>query len=199
MATKFLGAASALILALAIGGAAAAQSANNTGQNGAATATAISVPGGNNNSIGNGNDNSNQGNDNAQLNGNSVLSGDAWKSNNTRLSDSRNDNSNQHNDYSDNSGQDNSRNITARVNVTSQTLASTVSGVTFNAGDSGSRTTDNRAITSGALSYSGGAFQNASGIMTTTNNTGFASNNLAATAVSANANVSFGGGNGGSQ
>jgi hypothetical protein len=197
MKLRHLGAASALVLGLAICGAAAAQSASNSGDGGSATATAINVPGLNGNSIANGNDNSNQGNDYSQANANSVLSGNALGSGNTSLQHSQNDNSNQHNDYSDNASQDNSITVAAKVNATEQTLDGTVSGVTFNGGDTTG--TDGRAITSGAITYSGGSFQNFSGIQTASTNTGFASNNLASTAVSANANVNFGGGNGGSQ
>jgi hypothetical protein len=198
MKMKHLGAASALVLGLALCGAAAAQSANNSGTGGSATATGVTVSGLNGNSLLNGNNNSNQHNDYSQANGNALASGNAIFSGDTRLRDSQNDNSNQHNDYSNQSGQDNSINVAAKVNLTDQSLSSTVSDVSFNAGDSYTGA-DNRALTSGAITYNGGAFQNFSGIQTASTNTGFAANNLASTAVSANANVSFGGGNGGSQ
>ncbi len=197
MNLKLLGAASALTLGLAICGAAAAQTATNFGSNASATALGVSIPGLNNNSVDNNNNNSNQGNDYSQANGNSLLSGNAVHSNNTHLDDSQNNNSNQNNDYSNNSGQNNSFNLGLRLNITTQDLSSNVSGISFNGSDAA--VTDNRSISSGALSYSGGAFQGWSGIQTASTNTGLASNNLASTAVSANANVNFGGGNGGSQ
>jgi hypothetical protein len=73
--------------------------------------------------------------------------------------------------------------------------------VSFNAGNSNSTTagggnSDGRTLLTGGITLSGGGW---AGIMTSPNNTGLASNNLGATAVSANANVTFGGGNGGSQ
>jgi hypothetical protein len=195
MKLKHLGAASALVLGLAICGAAAAQTATNTGA-GDATATAVTVPGVNGNSVLSSNDNSNQGNDYSKANDNDLLSGNTLLSNNVRLRDSQNNNSNQGNDYSNNSAQNNSAEITAKVNLTEQTLSSNVSDVSFNGADSARR--DNRSISTGALSYDGGAFQGWAGIQTASTNTGIASNNQAATAVSANANVNFGGGNAGS-
>ena len=189
MKVKYIGAASALVLGMAICGAAAAQTATNDGS-GSATATAVSVPGLNGNSLFSGNDNSNQDNDYSQANGNALLSGNTLDSNNTDLDDSYNDNSNQDNDYSDNSGQDNSTDVNLRVNLTEQVLSSNVSDISFNGPDNVGE--DNRAITSGDLSFSGGAFQGWAGIQTANSNTGIASNNLAATAVSANANVNFG-------
>jgi hypothetical protein len=194
---KLFGAASALTLGLAICGAAAAQSANNSGDNGSADALGVNVSGLNGNSALNGNNNSNQDNNYSQINGNSVLSGNAVGSRNTHLSDSQNNNSNQHNDYSDNSGQNNSFNLALKLNLTAQDLSGEVSGVTVNGSDG--TLSDGRAVTSGAITYTGGSFQNFSGIQTATTNTGLAANNLASTAVSANANVNFGGGNAGSQ
>lgn len=195
MKLKHLGAASALVLGLAICGAAAAQTATNTGA-GDATATAVTVPGVNGNSVLSSNDNSNQGNDYSTANGNAVASNNTLGSHNVHLHDSQNNNTNQGNDYSNNSAQNNSVNITARVNLTEQTLGSNVSDVSFNGEDSAHR--DNRSISTGALSYDGGAFQGWAGIQTASTNTGIASNNQAVTAVSANANVNFGGGNAGS-
>jgi hypothetical protein len=197
MNLKLIGAASALTLGLAICGAAAAQTATNNGAGGEAAATNVSVPGLNGNSVLSGNNNSNQGNDYSQANGNSLFSGNTSHSHNTRLSDSQNDNSNQGNDYSNNSGQDNSFNLALRANVTVQDLSSEVTGVSFNSSDVAYH--DERSISTGALSYSGGAFQGWAGIQTANNNTGVAANNLATTSVSANANVNFGGANGGSQ
>jgi hypothetical protein len=220
MKLKYIGAASALALGLAICGVAAAQphdnsgpSATNNGYDGSATATNISIPGGNDNSIASKNNNSNQYNDYSQENGNSKFSGNTFGSGNTKMYESQNNNSNEGNDYSNNSGQDNSWHIDARVNVTDQNLSSSVSDVSFNGApvvdsvgpdntngdDHHHRSEDNRRISTGNLSYSGGAFQGWAGIQTANNNTGVAANNLASTAVSANANVSFGGGNGGSQ
>jgi hypothetical protein len=203
MKLKQLGATSALVLGLAICGAAAAHgssgpSATNNGTDGSAEATNVSIPGLNHNSVLSNNNNSNQGNDYSQQNGNSFASGNTKDSNNTKLHDSQNDNSNQYNDYSNNSAQDNSVNITARVNVTSQELSAEVSYVSFNDGDYFVGK-DDRSIHTGNLSYSGGAFQGWSGIQTANNNTGVAANNLATTSVSANANVNFGGSNAGSQ
>jgi hypothetical protein len=197
MNLKLIGAASALTLGLAVCGAAAAQTATNNGAGGEATATNVSVPGLNGNSVLSGNNNSNQYNDYSQANNNSLFSGNTSHSNNTHLSDSQNNNSNQGNDYSNNSGQDNSFNLNLRANVTVQDLSSEVSGVSFNSSDAAYQ--DNRSISTGNLSYSGGAFQGWSGIQTANNNTGVAANNLATTSVSANANVNFGGANGGSQ
>jgi hypothetical protein len=197
MKLTHLGAASALVLGLAICGAAAAQTATNNAPYGEATATAVKVSGLNNNSIGSSNNNSNQGNDYSQTNGNAVGSKNTWKSGNTSMHDSQNNNSNQGNDYSNNSNQNNSVNIGVKLNLTDQTLSSSVSDVSFNSGEGVHE--DNRSITTGALSYSGGAFQGWAGIQTANNNTGVASNNLAATSVSANANASFGGANGGSK
>ena len=197
MKLHYVGAASALVLGLAICGAAAAQTATNSGAGGSAEATALTVGGLNNNSLGSSNNNSNQGNDYSQVNGNALGSGNTWRSGNTHLDDSQNNNSNQNNDYSNNSGQNDSVNVAVKLNLTSQDLSSNVSGISFNAGDTTGQ--DNRSLTTGALSYSGGAFQGFAGIQTASTNTGMAANNLASTAVSANANVNFGGGNGGSQ
>jgi hypothetical protein len=259
MKTRYLGAASALVLGLAICGAAAAQTATNTGA-GSATNNVTSIPGLNNNSLGSGNNNSNQGNDTSnnsnqnndqsQTNGNSLLSGNSLGNGNDNSNQDNNysnnsnqsntnvttyanvpvgsynqtgsnnmtgsgnltnagsfnsfsdtsNNSNQDNDYSNNSGQNNSLTFNVRLNLTSQDLGSSVSGVSFNGSDGiANGGSDNRSINSGAVSFSGGAYQGWAGIQTASTNTGIASNNLATTAVSANANVNFGGGNAGSQ
>jgi hypothetical protein len=197
MNLKLTGAASALALGLAICGAAAAQTATNNGTSGSATATDVSIPGLNGNSLLSGNNNSNQHNDYSQTNGNALLSGNTTASNNTRLSHSQNNNSNQGNDYSDNSGQNNSFNLNLRANVTVQDLSGEVSGVSFNSSDGAFR--DGRSISTGDLSYSGGAYQGWAGIQTASTNTGIASNNLATTSVSANANVTFGSASGATQ
>jgi hypothetical protein len=192
MRLRHLGAASALVLGLAICGAAAAQSATNNGEDGSATATDVTIRGLNGNSLLSGNNNSNQRNDYSQANANSVLSGNTTGSGNTSLHGSQNNNSNRDNDYSNNSGQNDSINVTARVNVTGQDLSGEVTGVSFNGGDT-FVDGDHRRTSTGDLSYSGGAFQGWAGVQTASNNTGIAANNLATTSVSANANVNFGG------
>ena len=113
---------------------------------------------------------------------------------NTSLDDSQDNNSNQRNDYSTNTNQNNSINVAARVNVTDQSLGSNVSDLGVSGDDSG----PGAGVRTGDISNSGGAFQRWAGIQTGTTNTGVAANNLAATAVLADANVSFGSSNGGS-
>lgn len=100
-----------------------------------------------------------------------------------------------YNDNSDNS--DNSNNSTNTLNVrvalSLQDLDATVSGIDFTAG---SDHHDGGSINTGDIVNDGGAFAGFAGIQTASNNTGFASNNQAATAISANANVTFGNGGG---
>jgi hypothetical protein len=192
MKLRHLTAASALVLGLAICGAAAAQSATNNGDYGSADATDVRVSGLNGNSLLSGNNNSNRHNDYSQHNANAVGSSNTTWSGNTSLYGSQNDNSNAGNDYSNNSGQNNSINLDVKLNVTDQTLSASVTDVSFNDGDLA--IVDGRRMTTGDLSYSGGAFQGWAGIQTATTNTGVAANNLASTSVSANANVNFGGG-----
>lgn len=106
------------------------------------------------------------------FNDNSLLSG------NTKIEDSYNS-YDSHDSY-------NTRKIYA-----DQTLEAHVSGISFDGGytDWGD---ENRNLTTGSVSWSGGAFQNVSGIHTSATNTGVGAANQAATMVNANSNVTFG-------
>ena len=75
---------------------------------------------------------------------------------------------------------------TTTTTLSTQTLDATVTGttVTFE-GDAGGYAT-------GAISYDGGSFASFAGIQTSGTNSGVGSLNQAATALSANANISFG-------
>jgi hypothetical protein len=94
--------------------------------------------------------------------------------------------SDSYNDSSDNS----TNSSVTYASLSNQDLEASVTGasVNFN-GDS-----DDRAgvVTTGDISASGGSYANFAGIQTASSNTGVGSINQAATAVSANANISFG-------
>ncbi len=75
-----------------------------------------------------------------------------------------------------------------------QHLEASVSGFEFDVGGGGHRDDDGGSLRTGDISNSGGAFAGFAGIQTATYNTGFAATNQAATAISANANVTFGNG-----
>ena len=114
------------------------------------------------------------------------------------MDDSFNDNSKTYTDNSNNlKVQDsfNTANWNVRVSLTNQDLGASVSNVKFDLSDDG-RGAQNGRIRSGDISQSGGAFAGFAGIQTVSNNTGMASIGQAATAVSANANVTFGNGGG---
>ena len=81
-----------------------------------------------------------------------------------------------------------------RVAMSLQHLEASVSGFEFDVGGGGYRDDDGGSLRTGDISNSGGAFAGFAGIQTATYNTGFASTNQAATAISANANVTFGNG-----
>ncbi len=127
---------------------------------------------------------------------------------NSKVEDSNNDNSKVEDSYNDNSkvedsynsdssmnhsNNDNSDNSTTniRVALSLQNLEASVSGFEFDVG--GSHHESGR-LRTGDISNSGGAFAGFAGIQTATYNTGFAATNQAATAISANANVTFGDG-----
>lgn len=123
-----------------------------------------------------------------------------WKSE-TDVEDSYNDNSKIEDSYNsdsstNDSNNDNSDNSTTnmRVAMSLQHLEASVSGFEFDIGGGGHRDDDGGSLRTGDISNSGGAFAGFAGIQTATYNTGFASTNQAATAISANANVTFGNG-----
>lgn len=123
-----------------------------------------------------------------------------WKSE-TDVDDSYNDNSKIEDSYNsdsstNDSNNDNSDNSTTnmRVAMSLQHLEASVSGFEFDVGGGGHRDDDGGSLRTGDISNSGGAFAGFAGIQTATYNTGFASTNQAATAISANANVTFGNG-----
>jgi hypothetical protein len=123
-----------------------------------------------------------------------------WKSE-TDVDDSYNDNSKIEDSYNsdsstNDSNNDNSDNSTTnmRVAMSLQHLEASVSGFEFDIGGGGHRDDDGGSLRTGDISNSGGAFAGFAGIQTATYNTGFASTNQAATAISANANVTFGNG-----
>ena len=104
------------------------------------------------------------------------------------VSDSFNDNS------VNDSGNDNSTNIgDIRVSLNMQELSANVSDLSFDMSEDG-QGPQNARIRTGNINQSGGAFAGFAGIQTVSNNTGLASVGQAATAISANANVTFGGG-----
>lgn len=78
-----------------------------------------------------------------------------------------------------------------RVSLTNQDLDATVSGQSFAAGGSDHHI---GTLATGNIGQDGGAFAGFAGIQTVSNNTGMGSIGQAATAVSANANVTFGNG-----
>lgn len=77
------------------------------------------------------------------------------------------------------------------LSLTNQDLDATVSGQSFAAGGSDHHI---GSLTTGNIGQDGGAFAGFAGIQTVSNNTGMGSIGQAATAVSANANVTFGNG-----
>ena len=91
--------------------------------------------------------------------------------------------------YNDNS--DNSQtNMWMSMNY--QELNASVSDIDFNMNEN-DRGAQNGRIRTGAIRQDGGSFAGFSGVQTVTNNTGLASVGQAATGISANANISFGG------
>jgi hypothetical protein len=84
-------------------------------------------------------------------------------------------------------------NSTWRVSLSNQSLAANVSDLSFDLSEGGNGPQNGR-LRSGDISQSGGAFAGFAGIQTVSNITGQASVGQAATAVSANANVTFGNG-----
>ena len=144
------------------------------------------------------NDNSvnDSGNDNSTNTDNStnldlaVDIADSFNDNSTNVADSGNDNSTNvgiTDSFNDNS--------TWRVSLSNQSLAANVSDLSFDLSESGDGPQNGR-IRSGDISQSGGAFAGFAGIQTVSNITGQASVGQAATAISANANVTFGAGGG---
>ncbi|HBY43712.1 MULTISPECIES: hypothetical protein [unclassified Brevundimonas] len=106
------------------------------------------------------------------------------------VSDSFNDNS------VNDSGNDNSTNIgDIRVSLNMQELSANVSDLSFDMSEDG-QGPQNARIRTGNINQSGGAFAGFAGIQTVSNNTGMASVGQAATAISANANITFGNGGG---
>ena len=81
---------------------------------------------------------------------------------------------------------------TITVSLTNQDLAASVTGssVTLTGGDTG----QSGDLTTGNIVARGGSYANFAGVQTASSNTGVGSINQAATALSANANISFTGG-----
>lgn len=113
--------------------------------------------------------------------------------NSVYVDDSFNTDSSTNDSFNDYSSHD-SWNI--RVSLNLQDLDASVSDIGFDQSerDDGSQ---HGHMTTGDISQHGGAFAGFAGIQTVSNNTGMASIGQAATAVSANANVTFGSGGGG--
>ncbi len=87
----------------------------------------------------------------------------------------------------------NTDNSQTHLALSVQILNSSISDIGVNMGDAGLFAGDaNGDINTGAISQDGGAFAAFAGIQTVSNNTGLASSGQAATAISANANVTFG-------
>lgn len=108
------------------------------------------------------------------------------------IDDSFNDNRK----YEDSFNTDNSQDTwNIRVSLNNQQLSANVSDVKIDM-DEDNWGDQNARIRTGNIHQNGGAFAGFAGIQTVSNNTGLASIGQAATAVSANANVSFGGGGG---
>jgi hypothetical protein len=174
MSIKLVGSVSAFALALALSGAAMAQTADN---NSASTVTQVSIPGLNGNSLNSNNSDSSTDSSTRNIkSGNSILSG------NTRTDDSFN---------TDNSTHTKTVTVTKTFNVSDQDLDASVSHVSQGS-DSWDDGADNKTVNTGAISQSGNAFASFAGISTASNNSGFGSNGQAATMVNANANVTFG-------
>jgi hypothetical protein len=107
----------------------------------------------------------------------------------TDIDDSFNDNR----DYDDSFNTDNSRtNLDLRLSLNLQELSANVSNLSFDMSED-NRGDQNARLRTGDINQNGGAFAGFAGIQTVSNNTGLASIGQAATAVSANANVTFGG------
>lgn len=92
----------------------------------------------------------------------------------------------------DDSYNDNSDHSQTHLALSLQVLAASVSDIQFNMWEQ-NRGDQNGDINTGAINQQSGAFAGFAGIQTVTNNTGLASIGQAATAISANANVTFGG------
>lgn len=107
--------------------------------------------------------------------------------------DSYNTDNSVNDSFNDNSSHDT---WNVRVSLNYQDLYASVSGVGFDQSEDNDGGQHGH-ITSGDISQSGGAFAGFAGIQTVSNNTGMGSIGQAATAVSANANVTFGNGGGG--
>ncbi|MNU57805.1 hypothetical protein [uncultured Brevundimonas sp.] len=84
-------------------------------------------------------------------------------------------------------------NSTWRVSLSNQSLAANVSDLSFDLSEGGDGPQNGR-IRSGDINQNGGAFAGFAGIQTVSNITGQASVGQAATAVAANANITFGNG-----
>lgn len=108
---------------------------------------------------------------------------------NSKIDDSYNSDSSTNDSYNDNSDHS-----SWRISLSVQDLDANVSGFDFDVGGSHGKAGE---LKTGDISNSGGAFAGFAGIQTANYNTGFAANNQAATAISANANVTFGNGGGG--
>lgn len=107
----------------------------------------------------------------------------------TDIDDSFNDNR----DYDDSFNTDNSQtNLDLRLSLNLQELSANVSNLSFDMSED-NKGDQNARLRTGDINQNGGAFAGFAGIQTVSNNTGLASIGQAATAVSANANVTFGG------
>lgn len=153
-------------------------------------------------------DNSNNAED--SFNDNSDNSNNAEDSfntdNSTEYEDSFNDNSETEDSYNTDNSLEvedsynssiedsyNTDNSQMHLALSVQVLNSSISDIGVDMGDAGLFGGDaNGDINTGAISQSGGAFAAFAGIQTVSNNTGLASSGQAATAISANANVTFG-------
>lgn len=162
MKIKYVISASAAALGLMLAGGAFAQTTQ-ADHGGSASATNVSIPG---------------------LNGNTLLSNNTENVNKTI-------DSNNSFGLSFTKTVDVNKTYNIRKIEADQDLHADVSGVSYD-GAGHVHGDDNRNLNTGSISWSGGAFQGVAGIQTSSTNTGLASANQAATMVSANANVTFG-------
>jgi len=153
-------------------------------------------------------DNSNNAEDSFNDNSdNSTENEDSFNTDNsTEYEDSFNDNSETEDSYNTDNSLEvedsynssiedsyNTDNSQMHLALSVQVLNSSISDIGVDMGDAGLFGGDaNGDINTGAISQSGGAFAAFAGIQTVSNNTGLASSGQAATAISANANVTFG-------
>lgn len=181
---KLVLSASAVVLGLAISsGAMAATNTASSSTGGTSTNKNIEIPGLNNNTLASNNTltknvtahSNNTKNVTAHSNNTSTKNVTAHSNNTKTLTFTKTTNVNK------------TFNIDKRIVNADQTLSATVTNISF----TGHGGQDQRSLNTGAVSWSGGAYQGFGGIQTESVNSGFGSLGQAATMVSANADVTF--------